>query len=168
MSFTRLDELRSSYHGMERRGRGFFKKSGESPLQSPMFRRKQFSFEDAASTTSSRDSSLDRRQFRFTDIVDRVSPRLMHVMRSGSFSGDADSKRKRWLGRSESLKSEKNWFSASTPSEVRKEDLEVRRGSLDSPTSRRRRRLLHHTQSLREPCSNHPEDPGKVKGFVNR
>ena len=182
MSLTRLDELRSSYHGVERRGRTrggrLFKRGSDSggggdadqPPPSPFWRKKEFAFEfpEANSMTSSRDSSLERRgnnTFRFTDIVDRVSPRLMHVMRSGSFS-DADAKRKRWIGRSESLRSgDKNWFSTSTPSENNNNNS----SSSNEHSLRRKKRLLQHSQSLREPQpGSGNEDPGKVKGFVNR
>jgi len=66
-SFNRFDDRRASYN-FEKRGRSFFR--GDSPLSSPLFRKKQFSFNannEAAnsvpsSLASSRDSSLDRGQ----------------------------------------------------------------------------------------------------------
>lgn len=139
MAFNRLDESRSSYHGVEiqKRGRSFFRR-GESPLSSPLFRRKQFqnqrsdlSISGADSVASSRDSSLDRTSIpmSFHSLVERVrsSPKMtlkqrLQVMRSGSFSDvsrpSLEAKRKRWLvGRSESLRvgsQESPWSSPET------------------------------------------------------
>lgn len=186
MSFNRLDDLRSSYHGMERRGRSFFRRT-ESPLSSPLFRRKQFSYDTDNENCSSRDSSQDRREkFKFHDIVDKVRSgsgfnlkQRLNVMRSGSFSdvsgakATLEAKRKRWLiGRSESLRqpnqkaNNNNWWSSSTPEcsgGVSGSATPIRDRSMDRVHRLERRgHPLQYSQSLRE------YDTGKVKGFVNR
>lgn len=191
MSFNRLDDLRSSLS--ERRGRSFFRRGGSSngessPLSSPLFKRKQFSFnnEDGfasgpASLASSRESSCDRAGARFHDIVERVrsSPKLnlkhrLAVMRSGSFSSSpdkAEDKRKKFLiSRSESLRSPSPW---SSPEVDRRGSLPPLAPPLGTPTRNRsldrvqrmeRRGLLQHSQSLRGDDG----EERKVKGFVNR
>lgn len=87
MSFNRGEEYRSSYHGTtpaaEKRGRSFFRRGlADSPLGSPLFRKKQFSFNTddpgvclsgPSSLASSRESSLDRSASSgFHALVERV------------------------------------------------------------------------------------------------
>ena len=117
MAFNRFDERRSTYNFEKPRGRTLFR--CDSPLSSPLFRKKQFLNGTASvpsSVASSRESSLDRGQVNnnnneagtaFHNVVSRVmsSPKMnlrkrFQVMRSGSFSGDKsaiDQKRKKWL-----------------------------------------------------------------------
>ena len=206
MAFNRLDHIRSSYHGLERRGRSFFNKKslgpnqssgdlGPSPLSSPLFRRKQFSFrsDDSCqsgppSMCSSRDSSLDRSglnaPMHFHDVVERVrgSPKLtlkqrLQVIRSGSFNdvSKMESKRKRWLlGRSESLRvhesldtlDRRGSLPPMPPSHVNHGfSSPIRERSLDRVQRMERRGGLRYTQSLR---GEEEMEAGKVKGFVHR
>lgn len=116
MAFNRFDERRSTYNFEKPRGRTLFR--CDSPLSSPLFRKKQFLNGTASvpsSVASSRESSLDRGQFvnngekdsSFHNVVSRVmsSPKMnlrkrFQVMRSGSFNdakSNLDQKRKKWL-----------------------------------------------------------------------
>ena len=116
--FNRFDDRRASYN-FEKRGRSFFR--ADSPLSSPLFRKKQFSFHgpDASlsvpsSVASSRDSSLDRGPESglksIHQVLERVrsSPKLslrqrFQVMRTSSFSdvdgvkNNLEARRKKWL-----------------------------------------------------------------------
>ena len=121
-NFNRFDDRRASYN-FEKRGRPFFR--ADSPLSSPLFRKKQFSFHGAdaslsvpSSVASSRDSSLDRAGPSHPEsglksihqVLERVrsSPKLslrqrFQVMRTSSFSdvdgvrNNLESRRKKWL-----------------------------------------------------------------------
>lgn len=195
MAFNRFDERRSTYN-FEKRGSSRTFMRAESPLSSPLFRKKQFMNGNASvpsSLASSRDSSLDRSHetaaapaTAFHQVVSRVmsSPKMslrkrFAVIRSGSFS-DAkttlDSKRKKWmLERSGSLR---------IPGKYKKEAMEEspwsspevdRRGSLPVHSPLLRGRSIDRVQLMenRGYCSssnnnNNDEDSGKIKGFVNR
>ena len=124
MAFNRFDERRSTYNFEKPRGRALFR--CDSPLSSPLFRKKQFlngggtttsAASVPSSVASSRESSLDRGQSSsaggepgsasFHQVVSKVmsSPKMnlrkrFQVMRSGSFSdakSTLDQKRKKWL-----------------------------------------------------------------------
>ena len=135
MSFNRLNDLRSSYHGLEKRGRSFFKKR-----ESPLLGRKQLSLNEAdsrsvpSSLASSRDSSIDRsstNSLKFSDIVDRIwNPKARSNSRvfsssvtdvstgTGSGSGNAllqQKRKKLLLRRSESLRTAPTSDFASSP-----------------------------------------------------
>ncbi len=194
MSFNRLDDLRSSLGG-ERRGRGLFRRAaggGESPLSSPLFRRKQLSLNDdltgggffsgPPSLASSRESSCDRGnggdRLKVHDVFERVrgsSPRLslrkrFQVIRSGSFSaaglgGGGGGSGGDLLSATDRRR---KWLLG------RSESLrggggggfDDRRGSLPPPPPR--------GELSREPSldsvnlNNSLNDVGKVKGFVHR
>lgn len=91
MSFSRLNDLRSSYHGFERRrGRSLFHKSKPCPESPLLYHSLSNSFGQQhghgcgtvgaksvpSSVASSRDSSMDRSSrsgsLRFLDIVDKI------------------------------------------------------------------------------------------------
>jgi hypothetical protein len=186
-NFNRFDDRRSSYN-FEKRGRSFFRP--DSPLSSPLFRKKQFSFHDASvsvpsSVASSRDSSLDRGGpsqahesglKSIHQVLERVrsSPKLslrqrFQVMRTSSFS-DADAvrnnletRRKKWLlTRTGSIRGDVASASLSSSPEAERTVVSPRDRSLDRVTLMERRGSYHY----HDPGSD--VDPGKLKGFVNR
>ena len=138
MAFNRFDERRSTYNFEKPRGRALFR--CDSPLSSPLFRKKQFlngggsgtAASVPSSVASSRESSLDRGQSSsaggepgsaasFHQVVSKVmsSPKMnlrkrFQVMRSGSFAGSDTAK--------------------STLDQKRKKWLVERSGSLRLPT----------------------------------
>jgi hypothetical protein len=188
-NFNRFDDRRASYN-FEKRGRSFFRP--DSPLSSPLFRKKQFSFHGAdaslsvpSSVASSRDSSLDRGgppphaesgMKSIHQVLERVrsSPKLslrqrFQVMRTSSFS-DADavrnnleSRRKKWLlTRTGSIRGDESTSLSSSPETERRHHLRDR--SLD------RVQLMERRGSF-SPHHHHDSgdvDSGKLKGFVNR
>ena len=181
MAFNRFDERRSTYNFEKRPAARPFLRT-ESPLSSPLFRKKQFlnnASSVPSSLASSRDSSLDRSAevpppTAFHQVVSRVmsSPKMslrkrFAVIRSGSFSGDAkttlDCKRKKWLlERSGSLR---------IPGKYKKECED---SPWSSPEADRRGSLPAHSPLLRGRSidvvenNNNDVDSGKIKGFVNR
>lgn len=187
--FNRFDDRRASYN-FEKRGRSFFR--ADSPLSSPLFRKKQFSFHGAdvsisvpSSVASSRDSSLDRGgphhphhesgMKSIHQVLERVrsSPKLslkqrFQVMRTSSFS-DADalknnleSRRKKWLLTRTGSIRGDESTSLSSSPETERHHP-IRDRSLD------RVQLMERRGSFSP--SHHDSgdvDSGKLKGFVNR